>query len=484
MFVYLDENHGVLVRLWSEQYSFRAPGGNAAETRVATYGDMGHSHYNCMQNVKDDAANGLIDVVVHMGDHCYNLGMANDRRGDAYMNAFQPALTALPWFPIIGNHEWVYRNLQPGESRGHGDGDSGRHYEAIAWGEAYGVSGDSIPFPGTGALPPSPPNTLGSTATTALGHHLATGTLYGMGSHGLIPSNTSRYISTDIGLIHMVGLDLNNLDPAQLAWFEADLARVNRSKTPWIMVMSHFPVFHTQTAAHANMSAAHYRGDERMGEYAVDGSEMTFVPCPLEQTSKARKGKSCQTIGEFQLQIGESLQPLFRKYGVDLYNAGHVHSYENTWPLCDFTTGAICRDSNNNPLKTFDEPRGTVHITEGNGGVPGVAATYGVRKCCQSGRWSDGKCTSRPAGFWEGCRLVGFGGAYGRITATATTLTYDRVANNGGNITDSWTITQHNHGKFPDQPPAPPAPTPHAAIAKGETSKTKKSTPRNSTRLS
>lgn len=346
------------------------------------------------------------------------------------------------------------------------------------------MSGDSIPFPGTGALPPSPPNTLGSTATTALGHHLATGTLYGMGSHGLIPSNTSRYISTDIGLIHMVGLDLNNLDPAQLAWFEADLARVNRSKTPWIMVMSHFPVFHTQTAAHANMSAAHYRGDERMGEYAVDGSEMTFVPCPLEQTSKARKGKSCQTIGEFQLQIGESLQPLFRKYGVDLYNAGHVHSYENTWPLCDFTTGAICRDSNNNPLKTFDEPRGTVHITEGNGGVPGVAATYGVRKCCQSGRWSDGKCTSRPAGFWEGCRLVGFGGAYGRITATATTLTYDRVANNGGNITDSWTITQHNHGKFPDQPPAPPAPTPHAAIAKGETSKTKKSTPRNSTRLS
>ena len=35
-----------------------------------------------MQNVKDDAAKGLIDVVVHMGDHCYNLGMANDRRGD------------------------------------------------------------------------------------------------------------------------------------------------------------------------------------------------------------------------------------------------------------------------------------------------------------------------------------------------------------------------------------------------------------------
>ena len=58
---------------WSAEYSFRAPGGSAAVTRIATYGDMGHSHYNCMQNLKDDAAKGLIDVVVHMGElsgHC------------------------------------------------------------------------------------------------------------------------------------------------------------------------------------------------------------------------------------------------------------------------------------------------------------------------------------------------------------------------------------------------------------------------------
>ncbi len=43
-----------------------------------------------------------------------------------------------------------------------------------------------------------------STATTALGEHLTTGTLYGAGMHGTTPSNTSRYASTDIGLIHMV----------------------------------------------------------------------------------------------------------------------------------------------------------------------------------------------------------------------------------------------------------------------------------------
>lgn len=224
------------------------------------------------------------------------------------------------------------------------------------------------------------------------------------------------------------------------------------------MVMSHFPLFHTKTAAHANMSAAHYIGDERMGEYAVDGTKMKFESCDAapKQTNKpagaagaagaasaASAASACQTVGEFQATLGEALQPLFRRYGVDLYNAGHVHSYESTWPLCDFLTGSLCRDSNGTALKTLDEPRGTVHITEGNGGVPGVPATFGV-----------GKCSPK----WGGCRIVGTGGAYGRITAMPTTLTYDRIANNGGSVTDTWTITQHNHGPFPTLPPSPPAP--------------------------
>ena len=50
------------------------------------------------------------------------MGMIGDRRGDAYMNSMQPALTSCPWFPIIGNHE-------------SDDGDSYKHYEAMAFGE-------------------------------------------------------------------------------------------------------------------------------------------------------------------------------------------------------------------------------------------------------------------------------------------------------------------------------------------------------------
>ena len=130
--------------------------------------------------------------------------------------------------------------------------------------------------------------------------------------------------------------------------------------------------------------------------------------------------------------IGEALQPLFTKHGVDLYNAGHVHSYESIFPLCDFTKcvlqvlaatrrpaptphvrqaaarsttttttttmyrGASCVP--NSPLsrcgalagclflvalvrgelcdgkQSFDEPKGTIHITEGTPKERGVGA--------------------------------------------------------------------------------------------------------------
>ena len=57
--------------------------------------------------------------------------------------------------------------------------------------------------------------------------------------------------SVDIGLVHLIGLDLNvyffpseyaGYRAAQLAWLEKDLAAVDRSKTPWVVATSHFPL--------------------------------------------------------------------------------------------------------------------------------------------------------------------------------------------------------------------------------------------------
>ena len=48
---------------------------------------------------------GAIDAIVVMGDHAYNMGGTDDRRGDAYMNAFGRTLAKCPWIPVVGNHE-------------------------------------------------------------------------------------------------------------------------------------------------------------------------------------------------------------------------------------------------------------------------------------------------------------------------------------------------------------------------------------------
>merc|ERR1711988_737071 len=66
---------------WSDTFSFRAPYASG-ETRVASYGDMGHSRHNNMGNLYQDCLEGKVDAVLHMGDHAYDMGQGGDKRGD------------------------------------------------------------------------------------------------------------------------------------------------------------------------------------------------------------------------------------------------------------------------------------------------------------------------------------------------------------------------------------------------------------------
>mmetsp|Transcript_42180 Transcript_42180/g.75523 ORF Transcript_42180/g.75523 Transcript_42180/m.75523 type:complete len:567 (-) Transcript_42180:138-1838(-) len=369
---------------WTDVFSFRAPYASGL-TRIATYGDMGHSHYNNMQNLKADCASGAIDAIVHMGDHAYDLGFTHDRRGDAYMNVFQPVLQSCPWIPIIGNHE-------------SDDGDHYKRYEQIAAGEMIGQ--------GLG---------INSSADTALGQHLSLGRLYGSGIHSTVPSNTSRYTSTDVGLIHIAGIDLMNFDAGQMAWLERDLqaANSNRAQVPWIMVAAHYQLYHTSVYLNWNASAKAFFSEA--GENAQQSHR--FEPC---------REASCQTLGEWHQEIALKLEPLLLKYGVDIYNAGHIHDYESTWPM---KNGRVCQ-------KSFENPTCPVYIVEGNGGVPGC-----------SGNCTLGSCS------YDWCRVHGNGcGAYGRITAADShSLRYEHVVNSDGSVLDSFTITQAKHGPFPDE---------------------------------
>lgn len=101
-------------------------------------------------------------------------------------------------------------------------------------------------------------------------------------------------------------------------------------------------------------------------------------------------------------------------------NLRDPQSYESMYPMCG--DGKACQAD-------FNSPKGPVHITEGNGGVPGVPGKNSVTSC------------STATNPW--CRKSGTGGAYARITAwNYTHLTYDHVENPTGNVSDSWTIVQ------------------------------------------
>jgi hypothetical protein len=64
--------------VWSASYTFRSARA-APETAIAMYGDMAITRYNAVSNLLADCTAGRIDAFAHMGDHCYNLGQADDR---------------------------------------------------------------------------------------------------------------------------------------------------------------------------------------------------------------------------------------------------------------------------------------------------------------------------------------------------------------------------------------------------------------------
>lgn len=142
-----------------------------------------------------------------------------------------------------------------------------------------------------------------------------------------------------------------------------------------------------------------YEGED--GErYATSGHE--FV--------EAANGE--KTVGDllfFGLRI---LAPILDEFRVDVWNAGHVHDYCATYPICyDKATksSALCDGAGPAFGDVFLNPAGTVHVTEGNN-VPGVSGSNTLNNC------------TAPEHDW--CRQHGTGGAYGRWRANATHLSF------------------------------------------------------------
>jgi acid phosphatase type 7 len=129
-----------------------------------------------------------------------------------------------------------------------------------------------------------------------------------------------EWYSFDYANVHVVALndspESSALGAAQLGWLEADLAAVDRDKTPWI-----FAIHHRST-------------------YSCGGSHGS------------------------DLDLRAAWQPIFDSHAVDIVFSGHDHLYERTKPIRAGAVAAAGLD---------DEPvdeSGTIYVVSGGAGAP------------------------------------------------------------------------------------------------------------------
>jgi hypothetical protein len=110
----------------------------------------------------------------------------------------------------------------------------------------------------------------------------------------------------------------NNSAYEQLQWLAKDLAAVNRTKTPWIIAMTHRPMYSSQ-------------------------------------------------VSSYQKNVRNAFEPILLKYSVDMYLSGHIHWYERLLPLG--TNGTIDKSAilNSNTYYT-GTGKSLTHVINGMAG--------------------------------------------------------------------------------------------------------------------
>jgi hypothetical protein len=111
----------------------------------------------------------------------------------------------------------------------------------------------------------------------------------------------------------------------QIKWLEKDLSSVNKSKTPWIVVVGHRP------------------------QYSSSAS-----PVPVG------------TASSYFSQVRKTFEPILIKYGVALYISGHIHWYERLWPMMN--NGEVDQSAILNNNTYLNNGKSLTHIISGQSG--------------------------------------------------------------------------------------------------------------------
>lgn len=265
----------------------------AAQLKFATYGDM---YISGGTGAVDTAARVSarvpeLDFVLHVGDLGYGLGSVavwQDWLGliQTVTGGARSDGKALPYMVSIGNHEYCHAGTDSSKD------PSGYPSSLAAAGFSWYNGGDDS-------------NGECGVPTSRRFRTPATG-------------NGVFWYSFNAGPAHIAVLSSEH-DPSPSApmgaWLLADLAAVDRSVTPWLLVFIHRPLYETEQYEGDYLMAAGLRG--LMEEYLL-------------------------------------------RFGVNAVIAGHYHAYMRTCPLVNGTCVTQAQG---------DGPRGIVHYTTGAAGM-------------------------------------------------------------------------------------------------------------------
>lgn len=223
----------------------------------------------------EEVRNDPSTLAMHTGDISYARGAAFS--WDYFHAQVEPVASLIPWQVGVGNHEydWPTQSFRPSWSN-YGT-DSGGEC-GVPYSRRFRTAGPDQP-----------------------------------------DGEANMWYSFDHGSIHVAVFSTeHDFSPSspQFKWLEQDLASVDRSVTPWLLVTGHRPMY--------SSSAGNCVGTDRDA-----GKQDSYMRLWLE--------------------------PLLVKYEVSMALYGHVHKYERTCGMVNFT----CAASDN------DAP---VHIVMGNAG--------------------------------------------------------------------------------------------------------------------
>ena len=284
---------------WSSVRTFLAPASPDAGSlpyRIAVVGDLGQTENSAATLERMRAVSDFVDNngilggggggdgeeeeptppghVLNVGDLSYADGF--QPRWDSWGRLVEPYASEVPWMVIEGNHE---EELAVSGGGSGGDGDDDDDDDDVDGFVAYRAR-FAVPSNASG-------------------------------------SGSKLYYSYEVPGAHVVMLGTYaDWSPGskQRAWLASDLARVDRGRTPWLLVGMHAPWYSSNTA----------HLDE------VDG-------------------------------MRRSLEPLLLQHGADVVFTGHVHAYERT--------GRVARRR--------ADARGPLHIVVGDGGNrEGLSVNY------------------------------------------------------------------------------------------------------------